>query len=144
MPDQALSLSNLAFRSKAHWGYSDDFMHSCRDELTYTADQIKNNLCYFLQRNKKLIGFYLLASVNQNDCELEALFVEPTAIRNGYGRNLIDHAKETARNKGYKKIIIQSDPNSVDFYLAVGSVRSGESPSASIAGRVLPMFELKL
>jgi len=26
-------LSRLAFRSKAHWGYSPEFMAACRDEL---------------------------------------------------------------------------------------------------------------
>jgi len=33
-------LSNLAFRSKAHWGYSDEFMAACRDELTYSSEKI--------------------------------------------------------------------------------------------------------
>jgi hypothetical protein len=33
-PDEAGELTELALRSKAHWGYDEAFMASCREELT--------------------------------------------------------------------------------------------------------------
>ena len=36
--DEAGLLSEIAFRSKAYWGYSEEFMVSCREELTVTAE----------------------------------------------------------------------------------------------------------
>lgn len=27
-------LSNLAYKSKAYWGYSEDFLKQCKDDLT--------------------------------------------------------------------------------------------------------------
>ena len=144
LPAQAAELSDLAFRSKAFWGYSAQFMRQCRAELTYSSDYIENAICYVLEDENQLVGFYLLGSLDQSNCELEGLFVEPQAIRKGYGRKLVDHAKSLAVKKGFKKIIIQSDPNSLDFYIAVGAVQFGLKPSLSIPGRDLPMLELSL
>ncbi|CAH8245865.1 hypothetical protein WJ0W_003100 [Paenibacillus melissococcoides] len=39
-PDEAGYLSGLAFRSKAYWGYSHDFMEACRDSLTVSPERI--------------------------------------------------------------------------------------------------------
>ena len=40
--------------------------------------------------------------------------------------------------------MIQGDPNAADFYRAAGAVQVGERASASVPGRVLPLFELAL
>ncbi|WP_231560081.1 hypothetical protein [Bacillus badius] len=33
-------LSNLAYRSKAHWGYFEEFLQKCKDDLTVTKEYI--------------------------------------------------------------------------------------------------------
>jgi hypothetical protein len=33
-------LTDLALRSKAHWGYDADFLEACRDELTVAAHEV--------------------------------------------------------------------------------------------------------
>lgn len=33
-PDEATAISALAQRSKAHWGYGQEFLVACRDDLT--------------------------------------------------------------------------------------------------------------
>ncbi len=35
--DECALLSDLAFRSKASWGYGEQFMEDCRDELTISG-----------------------------------------------------------------------------------------------------------
>lgn len=142
-PAQSELLSDLAFRSKAHWGYSDDFMNQCRAELTYSRRDIEDGYSYVLEDGHHLAGFYILLPIGENICELEGLFVEPTMIGKGYGRKLINHARDIARTSGFKKIIIQSDPNSLAFYLAMNAVRVGIKHSLSIPGRELPLLELK-
>jgi hypothetical protein len=37
---EAPLLSDLALRSKRHWGYDDDFMNRCRRQLMVDPDQI--------------------------------------------------------------------------------------------------------
>jgi GNAT superfamily N-acetyltransferase len=145
-PDEAALLSDLALRSKAHWGYSKEFMDACRAELTYTAAAFTAaDLRFFVaERDRGIVGFYTLRRHSAVEIELDALFVEPAQIGTGCGRTLMDHAKRTALQLGARRMHIQSDPNAERFYLAAGGVRTGASESASVPGRMLPMFEIDL
>lgn len=143
-PAESAFLSDLAFRSKAHWGYSYNFMKRCRVELTNSDREIENGLSYVLLDENRSIGFYILLPIGECACELEALFVEPTQINKGYGRKLMNHAQKIAARTGFEKIVIQSDPNSLAFYLTMGAVRRGSKDSSSIPGRELPMLELQV
>lgn len=139
-------LNELALRSKAYWGYSQDFMDACRSELTITeANIVDPKLTYVLaELNGQIVGYYALEHTSKTEYELEALFVEPKYIGQGVGRKLINHAKERARNAGAKSITIQGDPNAKKFYLAAGAILIGERESESVAGRYLPEFSIDL
>lgn len=137
-------LSSLAWRSKAYWGYSAEFIRACRQELTYSPEDIQNNHFFVAEINNIVIGFFALERLSANEIELEALFVDPTYIKQGYGRQLIARAKLIARELGCTTIIIQGDPNTKNFYLKVGGKLVGERESASISGRYLPIFEINL
>ena len=76
--------------------------------------------------------------------ELEALFVEPRCIGQGFGRLLVEHAKSVALDMGASQLIIQGDPNAEGFYLAAGGVLTGTMESGSIPGRLLPTFVINL
>ena len=144
--DEAEVLSALAFRSKAHWGYSGEFMAACRDELTYAAEQIDapQFTFYVCTAGDSVIGFHALERLNEEVAELEALFVEPEHIGSGVGKTLIEHAKNFARQLGALSLVIQGDPNAENFYLAAGAVQSGSRESHSIPGRQLPLFTIDL
>ena len=145
-PDEAELLSALALRSKAYWGYTDEFMAACHDELTYTPEQIcaPQFTFYVCAIDDSIIGFHALQRLSANNMELEALFVEPSHIGKGIGRKLIEHAKDHARQLGASSLVIQGDPNARKFYLAAGAVHSGSRESSSIAGRQLPVFTVDL
>ncbi|MEU4236164.1 hypothetical protein [Actinoplanes sp. NPDC026619] len=40
-PGEAAALSELARRSKAHWGYDEGFLDACRADLTLSPDDIR-------------------------------------------------------------------------------------------------------
>lgn len=145
-PDEAELLSALASRSKAYWGYTDDFMAACRDELSYTAEQLiaPQYAFYVCSIDECIVGFYALLQLTADTVELEALFVEPSHIGHGFGRQLIKHAKDSARRNGASSLVIQGDPNARDFYLAADAVHSGSRESKSISGRQLPVFTIDL
>jgi hypothetical protein len=44
--------------------------------------------------------------------------------------------------RGFRVLEIQGDPNAARFYERVGARRIGERESASVPGRMLPLFEL--
>jgi GNAT superfamily N-acetyltransferase len=139
-------LSELALRSKAHWGYSTEFMAAVRAELSYNEKQIQSEQArfYVLEQAGRAVGFYSLAHQSRTDIELDALFVEPEHIGKGFGRLLIEHAKSTAAKMGATRLVIQGDPNAERFYLAAGGVVTGTRESSSIPGRFLPTFAIDL
>lgn len=145
-PDEATLLSDLALRSKAYWGYSDEFMDACRHELTIRPSSIKSDRIQYAvaERRFKVAGFYAIARLSVSEFELEALFVEPLHIGSGVGRALMNHAKYHAAALGGRIIIVQSDPNAEKFYRAAGGRPAGVQESKSIPGRFLPTLEILL
>lgn len=143
-PQEAAQLSDLARRSKAHWGYAPEFMASCREELTIEPDDVDAGLTFVMEADGTVLGFYAVKQVAHDRMELGFLFVEPAAIGRGYGRALIEHAKCCVRTRGCRILEIQGDPHTAAFYRAAAGRLVGERPSASITGRMLPLFEIDL
>jgi N-acetylglutamate synthase-like GNAT family acetyltransferase len=144
--EEAQALSQLALRSKAHWGYSQEFIDACRDELSYSAADILSPHMEFvvLEAAGVYVGFYALQRLSQTDIELDALFVTPTCIGRGFGRRLLEDAQRAAAKRGAIRLTIQGDPNAEQFYLAAGARRTGATESASVPGRLLPTFVIDL
>ena len=142
----ATLLSAIALRSKAHWGYSEEFMAACKDELNYTPKQIEAAHFYghVCLDGGVPIGFYLLERTSDSIAELDALFVEPEFIGQGVGKLLIDHAKKQAKKLGILTIVIQCDPHAERFYTSIGALPGGTRESGSIPGRQLPLFTIRL
>jgi len=143
-PAEADLLSALALRSKAHWGYSEEFMEACRVELRYEAPHIAANPVFVAQTAETVAGFYSIQPLSPSTVELDGLFVEPASIGSGLGRRLVEHARQTAMAAGATTMIIQGDPNAGPFYLAMGATPAGQRESLSIPGRLLPMFQIDL
>lgn len=146
LPHEARQLSDLALRSKAYWGYSQEFMDSCRAELTVDSTRIGSDgyHCVVAVERDVIVGFYALEHLFDDEYELVALFVEPARIGTGIGRSLIQHAIETVSQRGAARLIIQGDPNATGFYLAAGGREIGNRESDSIPGRYLPLFEIQI
>lgn len=145
--EEAGALSALAFRSKAHWGYSQAFMEACRAELTYSASDLGSIRLSFLVAESSsgdLVGFAAVEQLSETEFELEALFVEPEWIGKGAGRVLMAHAKTAATSKGGRRLEIQSDPHAQPFYEAAGGVVVDWRESGSIPGRLLPVLQVEL
>jgi GNAT superfamily N-acetyltransferase len=144
LPEEAELLSALALRSKAHWGYSQEFIQSCENELTYHAGQITDDKFHFVaaELDSVIAGFYALELISTRQFELNALFVESKHIGKGIGRALMQHALTVVAAKSGESVLIQGDPNAEKFYLAAGAKRVGTRESGSISGRSLPLFEI--
>jgi GNAT superfamily N-acetyltransferase len=143
-PLEAPLLSDLALRSKAHWGYTREFLDACRDELRVSAEDLEAHPTFVLESDDRLLGFYTLEHISPDAVELGHLFVEPDAIGAGLGLALVAHARDEARQRGYRKIVIQADPHAEGFYRAIGARKVGTRASSSIPGRELPLLEVSL
>lgn len=139
-PDEGPILSALASRSKAIWGYGAELMAAFRAELTVSLD----DPTFVLEQGDAVVGFYTLEHDSDERAELGHLFVAPEHVRLGHGARLLAHASNEARRRGYRKLLIQGDPNAAAFYLRCGARPIGHAPSASVPERSLPLFELEL
>jgi ribosomal protein S18 acetylase RimI-like enzyme len=138
--DEVRLLSELAMRSKGHWGYDAAFLEACRAELTITPARIDRENVWVAVEAGEVIGFSSLL-VEGDDAELTDLFVDPGHIGSGVGRALWDRMVATGQEKGVTRMRIEADPYAEPWYLKRGAVRVGEAPSGSIPGRMLPLLE---
>lgn len=136
-PDEAALLSDLAVRSKGHWGYDADFLTACRDVLAIEPADITARRTTVAEVDGVIAGHYLIDG-DPPDAELGQLFVDPPFIGRGVGRALWEHAVATASDVGIHTLVIASDPFAEAFYLAMGARREGTVASEVLAGRELP------
>jgi len=141
---EALFLSALAVRSKAHWGYDAAFLDRCREELTVTPVNTSDRRTAVAEIVPCLIGFYSIERVAKNQLEIEHFFVEPEMIGGGVGRTLFNDLIRYALAAGVRTIGIDADPNAAQFYRHMGCTDAGVSASASIPGRFLPRLTFTL
>jgi N-acetylglutamate synthase-like GNAT family acetyltransferase len=142
-PDEAEVLTELVMRSKAHWGYSDEFMESCRKELTIRADDVLASRMTVAEAEGRVVAVATLEG-EPPEGELGSLFVDPGMIGKGVGRRLLQHMLETARGIGIRTVVLDADPHAEPFYEAMGFVRVGVVPSGSIPGRTLNRYAFDL
>jgi len=145
-PAEALELSDLALRSKAHWGYAEVFLEACRAELTIGRDDIEREVVAVLEDDRTVLGLYVLRAKGDggddspSSGELDFFYLDPASIGAGHGRRLWRHMVASARHRGYQHVYIHSDPHAEGFYRAMGAHRVGEVESGSIEGRLLPLL----
>ncbi|WP_152362574.1 GNAT family N-acetyltransferase [Microlunatus speluncae] len=142
-PDEAGLLGEIAIRGKAHWGYDQEFLDACREELTFTPEGVAARRIVVAESAGQVLGFYSLDGEAPAG-ELGNLWVVPESIGTGLGRMIFESAMGTARELGFITIKIEAEPRAEGFYLAMGAVRIGEVPSGSIRGRVLPLLRYDL
>ena len=152
-PDDAEQLSILAQRSKAHWGYDEEFLSAFRSELTIRPEDVVRRRTQVAvggaepgtetDAEDRILGFATLEGEAPAG-ELGMLFVDPDMIGQGVGTGLFKHIAAMATQLGFHRLTIASDPFAEPFYLAQGAVRIGAVPSGSIPGRSLPLLAVAL
>ena len=142
-PAEAAGLSELALRSKGHWGYDDDFLEACRDVLTVSPTDVEAGAVFVAEVDGASAGFYRLGGAPPVG-ELEDLWVDPATMGRGIGPALLAHAAKEARERGCTAVLVESDPNAEGFYRSQGAQRIGERSSSIDAGRRLPLLRLEL
>jgi N-acetylglutamate synthase-like GNAT family acetyltransferase len=141
--DDSQTLTDLAIRAKAHWGYDAAFIEDCRAELTISAEYIRDFTVKVFEQGGRPVAFYSLKPW-EGEVELAHLFVEPELIGGGIGKRLWNDAVGTARALGFATMVITSDPYAEGFYLSMGAERTGTEASAIRPGRELPLMRYNL
>jgi len=126
-PEDCATLSALALRSKAYWGYDPAFVQACREGLTVQPAGIAAGRVVVAIEEGAPVGFYALDKGERRDeAEISLFFVEPDLIGQGVGRLLWEDAVARARRLRLKRLKVISDPFALGFYRAVGATLSGK------------------
>jgi GNAT superfamily N-acetyltransferase len=142
-PNEADALTALCIRSKAHWGYDNEFIRASIPSLTITGSMIETGNVFVAQGSRgNIVGVATVAKVDDGGkFDLSRLFIEPTAIKTGVGRALFEAVAGFVKSESGTRLSILSDPFAEAFYRRLGAVRVGDAPSDTIAGRSLPLLE---
>ena len=143
-PEEADALTQIAIAAKGHWNYPQHWMELWRPQLTFTPKYFEQNESWAAEERGIPIAFYTLQD-HDGIAWLENLFVMPTYIGKGLGKQLFLHAVELARGRGYKTLQLEADPNALGFYEKMGMHRIGEH-QYELDGqpRILPIMEMSL
>jgi len=145
------AITALALRAKQSNGYDDVFMAACVDELTVYADDVEKGEFWLAESTDTddtiLCGSASLIvspDIHARKGEISGFYIAPEWQRQGVGRLLWQKLRQRAMALGLSQIELDSDPNATEFYTRLGFSITGERPSGSIPGRVLPHMTLQL
>lgn len=140
-PEEAAELSGLVLRSKAHWGYEEAFLESCRAELAIAPDEVTARRTVVAERDPDGVVGVATLEGTAPDGHIGLLFVEPSEIGRGIGRRLYGHVLAAAREAGFTRLTVESDPHAEGFYRAMGARSAGVTAAAV---RPLPLYEVRI
>jgi len=144
VPEDADLLSQIAFAAKAHWGYPEHWMELWTPQLTFTPEYFKENESWVAEASSTPIAFYTLQEKDEM-AWLENLWVLPAYIGRGVGKELFLYAVDLARQRGYKILQLEADPNAMGFYEKMGMRKIGDRQSeVDGSPRILPIMEMTL
>ena len=136
-------LTELIIQSKAHWGYSQEQINAWLEELTITPEYIEKNEVFKLVVDSQIVGCYSYDKTHRVEVLLDNLFISPKFIGTGLGRLLLVDFLTRVKSKGFKRVLLFSDPHSEQFYAHFGFVVIGQEET-SIEGRFLPIMHKTL
>ncbi len=151
--DEHELVTEISFRSKKYWDYPTHYFDIWHKELTLSPQYILQNDVFVIEVSESIVGYYSLIELKSNiyiskimleaGHWLEHMFLLPSFIGNGLGRELFIHCIKTCKEKSIAEIKILSDPNAKGFYIKMGCNYIDEYPS-TIAGRTTPYLTLQL
>lgn len=138
-PTDSKSLTELAIRSEAYWGYDDNFMDNFKAIYKVSEEFIINNPTYIMEKEGEVIGFYGIL-IEEPQRSLEYFFIEPKFIGKGYGKLLWNHVIKSCNTLNIKEFIIVTSPQAQAFYAKLGAKLQGEVESLVAKGRMIPQL----
>ena len=144
IPGEADILTEVAISAKRYWKYPERWMEIWIPELTFSSEYFEANESWAAEMAGTPIAFYTWQDRN-GIAWIENLWVSAEYIGTGVGKQLFHHALELARQRGYKIMQLESDPNARGFYEKMGMRKIGEH-QAEVDGqrRMIPVMELEL
>jgi len=124
-PDERLSLEALQMRASLIWEEYRADLAAHPEGVCLTANAIEELRVRVATVDGAVVGFSETVLTSDREWELEGLFVEPDAMRQGVGGRLLDDLFALARRAGVTRVAVIAEPHAVVFYERNGFVREG-------------------
>lgn len=139
VPKESQLLTEIALKSKAHWGYNEAFMKECELLLHVPSDRISNDLVYVITMDERVVGFYALLQTKK-EAWLEDFFLLPACMGEGLGKRMWYHMVSVARKHSIEIIEWDSDPYAAPFYERMGAEKTRDTATGANQ-RMLPKYQ---
>src|ERR1043165_1489186 len=90
------------------------------DAIELPLEQIRAGGVFVAEVAASVMGFAAILPREDGDFDLDALFVEPNAWRQGIGRVLVQHCAAAARDAGAESLHHIGNPHGEGFYSVCG------------------------
>ena len=141
-PADTERLSEIAWQSKSHWNYPKAWMELWRKGLTIPPKMIvEHDVFKLVLTDGEIVGCIVLIT-EEDMLWVEHLWLLPTYIGHGFGKQLLQTALEKTVKPIHQKIKVVSDINAEVFYQKMGFKTVSQYESVP-KGRFLPVMERK-
>lgn len=107
------------------------------DAIELPLEQIRAGGVFVAEVAGSLMGFAAILPRDNGDFDLDALFVEPNAWRQGIGRALVEHCAAAARDAGAESLHVVGNPHAEGFYTNCGFSKLGTKQMRFGAGLLM-------
>lgn len=144
-PEDAASVSQLAWRAKSGWGYPAEWLDLWRQSLTMTSEYLRAHESLVGVQGGHVVGVCILESHGGKGF-LQHVWIGPEHQGQGIGRALVERALNMAARAGVATVEVESDPFAEAFYTRLGARRMGEvsAPMPGAPERTLPLLKFVL
>jgi GNAT superfamily N-acetyltransferase len=128
-PGEERMLEDFALQSNGYYKYRSVGEEEARKVFAISPEDLTKGVFLVAKTVNETVGFLGILQVEkegQITRELNALFVHPTHIGQGFGKLLFKRAMDEARKLGWSEIEWESDPFAADFYRKMGAVEIPE------------------
>ena len=130
-------LEALQWRASLNNPGDRDALLAHTDAIALPLEQISDGGVFVAEIAGAMMGFAAILPREDGDFDLDALFVEPSAWRQGIGRALVEHCATAARNMGAESLHVLGNPHAEDFYKACGFNTLGTKETRFGSGLVM-------
>ena len=124
-PDEQQELEALQRRASLALGEYNEQLEAHPDAIQLPIEQIEGGAVIVAEQGNHIAGFAVVL-IDDDEAELDGLFVEPQHWRKGVGAALVDVAVHEARRRGLAMMVI-ANPSARQFYEKCGFTVEGDA-----------------
>ena len=124
-PDEQQKLEALQRRASLALGEYNEQLEAHPDAIQLPIEQIEGGAVIVAEQRNHIAGFAVVL-IDDDEAELDGLFVEPQHWRKGVGAALVDVAVHEARRRGLAMMVI-ANPSARQFYEKCGFTVEGDA-----------------